>query len=72
MFFAAILIMAMNVYRRLLYALGVPFTAGQIAPWFVGGMPNFALGVVDKVVQIAPIGPLAYLFVNEGRLARRA
>lgn len=69
-FYAAIIGMLLNVYRRALYALGIPFTAGQIAIWFVMGMPTFELGVVDKVVQVALIGLLVYLFRNESRLAR--
>ena len=61
-FYGAIVGMVLNVYRRALYALGVPFAAGQIALWYFQGMPNFALGVADKVVQIALIALLIYLF----------
>lgn len=61
-FYAAIVGMLLNVYRRALYVLGVPFTAGQIVLWYLQGMPNFTLGVVDKVVQVALIVLLIYLF----------
>lgn len=67
-FYAAIVALTLNVYRRVLYALGVPFTAGQIVLWYVAGMPEFALGVFDKVVQVLLIVVLLYLFVNERRL----
>lgn len=61
-FYAAIIAMALNVYRRVIYALGVPFTAGQIVLWYLQGMPSFELGVVDKAVQVALIVTLIYLF----------
>lgn len=65
-FLAAVVGLLLNVYRRALYALGVPFTAGQIAFWVLMGMPDFAIGVVDKAVQIALIVALVYLFRTEG------
>ena len=64
-FFAAVALLVAGVNRRLLYAVGVPFTASQIAVWVVQGMPEFGLGVFDKTVQIALITVLAYLFVAE-------
>lgn len=54
-----------HVARQALYALGVPFTAGQIVAWIAVGMPDFYLGVADKVVQIALIVALVYLFRQE-------
>lgn len=66
-FFAAVVGLLLNVYRRVLYALGVPFTAGQIAIWVLIGMPDGMLGIGDKVVQIALILALVYLFRTEGR-----
>lgn len=53
--------------HRLLYLGGIPFTAMQIAAWIQMGMPDFAIGVADKTVQVALIGLLAYLFVSERR-----
>lgn len=64
-FYAAIVGMGLNVYRRVLYALGVPFTAGQIVLWVALGMPDATLGAVDKVVQLTLIGLLVYLFRTE-------
>ena len=53
--------------HRLLYLGGIPFTVMQIAAWIQLGMPDFALGVADKTIQVALIGLLAYLFVSERR-----
>lgn len=71
-FFAAVVGLLLNVYRRALYALGIPFTLAQVAMWYLQGMPDFALGVVDKAVQLALVALLAYLFVNERRLVARS
>ena len=60
--------------RRLVYALGIPFTAGQIVLWylinFVFGTYSFpadigVYGAVDKVAQIALIAVLAVLLSRE-------
>ena len=67
-FLGAVVAGLLNVYRRALYAIGVPFTAGQIVIWAVMGMPDMSIAVVDKPVQVALIVLLAYLFVNEKRL----
>lgn len=67
-FLGAVVAGLLNVYRRALYAIGVPFTAGQIAIWAMMGMPDMSIAVVDKPVQVALIVLLAYLFVNEKRL----
>ncbi|KTG07778.1 hypothetical protein AUR64_02770 [Haloprofundus marisrubri] len=69
-FLGAVVLLVAGVNRRLLYAVGVPFTASQIAVWFVQGMPEFALGVADKTVQVALIGILVYLFVAERTAAK--
>ena len=70
-FFAAVGAMLVIPYghlaRRVLYAIGVPFTAGQIGLWVLAGTPDFALGVADKAVQIALIVALIYLFRMEMR-----
>jgi len=67
-FFAAVVGLLLNVYRRALYALGIPFTLAQVAMWYLQGMPDFALGVVDKAVQLALVAMLIYLLLNERRL----
>lgn len=69
-FFGAVALLAAGVNRRLLYVVGVPFTASQIAVWFVQGMPEFVLGVADKSVQVALIVALVSLFVAERRSKR--
>jgi hypothetical protein len=60
--------------RRLTYALGIPFTGGQIVLWyvinFVTGTYSFpadigVYGAVDKVAQIALIAVLAVLLNRE-------
>ena len=60
--------------RRLVYGLGIPFTAGQIVLWYV---VNFAAGpysfpadvgtpgAVDKVAQVVLIAVLAVLLSRE-------
>lgn len=68
-FFGAIVALLMNFYRRLLYALGVPFTAGQIVIWAAQGMPDLEIALVDKPVQLLLILLLVYLFLNETELA---
>ncbi|WP_338727210.1 hypothetical protein [Haladaptatus sp. DJG-WS-42] len=60
-YFAAIIAMFLNIYRRLLYAIGIPFVAGQIALWILAGTPNFTIGVFDKVVQVLLLVALGYL-----------
>ena len=60
--------------RRLTYALGIPFTGGQIVLWyvinFVTGTYSFpadigAYGAVDKVAQVVLIAVLAVLLYRE-------
>jgi hypothetical protein len=49
--------------RRLFYALGIPFTLGQIGLWYAFNAPEFsALGLFDKVVQVALVGVLVTLY----------
>ncbi|MFC6731649.1 MULTISPECIES: hypothetical protein [unclassified Haladaptatus] len=60
-FFAAVVAMALNVFRRLLYAIGILFVAGQIVLWILAGTPHFTIGVLDKVVQVAMLVVLGYL-----------
>ncbi len=63
-----------NYRRRLLYGVGIPFTAGQIVLWYVF---NFAvgsrsfpadvgtLGAVDKVAQVVLVVVLIALLQRE-------
>ena len=66
-FLAAVVGMLLNVYRRALYALGIPFTAGQIVIWYLQSMPDMNVAVVDKPIQVALILVLGYLLVTESR-----
>ena len=70
-FFGAVIAGLLNVYRRALYAIGIPFTAGQIAIWALMGMPDMSIAIVDKPIQVALIVLLAYLFFTEKRLVGR-
>ena len=67
-FLGAVAALLLNVYRRLLYVLGVPFTAGQIAVWAAQGMPDIEIAIVDKPVQLVLILVLVYLLLNEDEL----
>lgn len=60
-------LMGTSFDHHLLYLGGIPFTLLQIAAWIQLGMPDFALGVADKTLQVALIGLLAYLYVSERR-----
>jgi len=49
--------------RRLMYLLGVPFTAGQIVAWYVANAPDFGPpGIADKIVQLLLIAVLIALY----------
>ena len=56
-FFVGIVAVMYGVYRRQMYILGIPFTAGQIVLWYVGNQPTFATvlsspaAIVDKLAQ---------------------
>jgi len=49
--------------RRLLYLLGVPFTLGQVAAWYVVNAPEFStLGYLDKAAQAVLVVVLVALY----------
>ena len=67
-FLAASAAILANYRRRLLYGLGIPFTAGQVVLWYVFNFPVGSvpagvgtIAVVDKVAQVALIVVLAVL-----------
>ena len=69
-FLAATAAILANYRRRLLYGLGIPFTAGQLVLWYVinfaAGPKSFpadvgTLGWVDKVAQVILIVVLVAL-----------
>lgn len=62
-FFLGIVAVLVDYRRRLLYLLGIPFTAVQIPAWYAVNAPNFSpLGIGDKVAQIALIVVLIVLY----------
>ena len=65
-FLGGVVAVLMDYRRRLLYLLGIPFTAGQIVAWYVVNAPDFsALGYLDKVVQVALVVVLVVLYRRE-------
>lgn len=71
-FFGAVLGLLFNVFRRLLYVVGIPFTAGQIVIWAAQGMPDMEIAIIDKPIQVLLILLLVFLFVREDDLVGRA
>lgn len=61
-FFLGIVGVLIDFRRRLLYLLGIPFTAGQIPAWYVINDNFSALGIGDKVVQVVLIVVLVVLY----------
>ena len=71
-FFGAVgLILTLPGLRPWIYLAGIPYTLVQMGGWVAAGMPDFYLGVADKVVQVALIALLVVLYRRERR-ARRA
>lgn len=73
-FVGAVVLLLVNYRRRLLYIVGVPFTAAQIAIWYaLNVLPSGPLafgsigtfGAVDKIAQVALILVLLYLLREE-------
>lgn len=73
-FLGAIVLVLLDVRRRVVYGVGIPFTAIQIVLWYVG---NFAttdssfpgdvgtMGAIDKVAQVLLIVVLIALLRGE-------
>lgn len=68
-FFVASALVAANYRRRLLYLVGVPFTAVQIVLYFYLNWPNVwgPAGIADKLIQSALIVVLVVLYRRESR-----
>jgi len=74
-FAAGIVLVVANVRRPLLYAAGIPFTAGQIGAWIALTRPELltdpdltALGpleLIDKTAQVLFIALLVVLLLRE-------
>jgi hypothetical protein len=66
-FFLGIVGILIGFRRRLLYLLGIPFTAGQIPIWYVVNAPDLSpIGIGDKVVQVVLIVVLILLYRRAG------
>lgn len=68
-FFGAIGLFLVGYRRRLLYLVGVPYTATQIVLWYLLNRPTpgavTPVEAVDKLAQVALIGVLAYLYAAD-------
>jgi len=68
-FFGAVALVLADLYRRTVYAVGIPFTAIQIVLWYylnyVAGPKALSqigpIEIVDKVAQVALVGVLVVL-----------
>lgn len=66
-FFGAIALLLLNVRRKLLYLVGIPFTGVQVVLYFVFNWPDVfsPVGIGDKVVQVALVAVLVVLYRRE-------
>jgi hypothetical protein len=71
-FSAGIAAIVLDYRRRLFYALGIPFTLGQIVLWYVFNADKInagdigTIGAVDKVAQVLFVAVLVVLYRREG------
>ncbi|SDQ92414.1 DUF7475 family protein [Natronobacterium texcoconense] len=69
-FLFGITLVVVGYRRRLVYLVGIPFTAGQVVLWYVVNEPT-ALGdissveAVDKVAQLLLIAVLVVLYLRD-------
>jgi len=66
-FIGGIVLLVVGYRRRLLYLIGIPFTAVQIIGWYVANRPAgpvdiSAAGAIDKTAQLALIVVLITLY----------
>lgn len=63
-FLVAVVLVLVDVRRRQLYLLGIPFTALQVVLYFVVNWPDVVspIGIVDKVAQVVLIAALVVLY----------
>jgi hypothetical protein len=66
-FFVAVFLLLLDVRRRLLYLVGIPFVGVQVVLYFVLNWPDVLNpgGIGDKVVQVALIAILIVLYRRE-------
>lgn len=60
----ALVLFFANYRRRLLYLIGIPYTAVQIPIWLIAKSEYGTIDYVDKAVQVLLILVLLYLYVN--------
>jgi len=60
----ALVLFFLNYRRRLLYLIGIPYTAVQIPIWIVVKSEYGVVDYVDKAVQVALIVVLISLYLN--------
>ena len=60
----ALVLLFLGYRRRLLYLLGIPYTAVQIPIWLVVKSEYGVVDYVDKAVQVVLILVLLYLYLN--------
>ena len=60
----ALVLFLFDYRRRLLYALGIPYTAVQFPLWIVAKSEYGMVDYVDKAVQAVLIVVLLYLYAN--------
>ncbi len=64
-FVGGVVLLFAGVARRYLYVAGIAYTLAQLALWVDAGMPHLgSFGLLDKVVQVALIGVLGYLYAR--------
>ena len=63
-FFGAVVLLLLDYRRRLLYLVGIPFTAIQIVLYFPLNWPDVVspIGLGDKVIQLALVAVLVVLY----------
>jgi hypothetical protein len=73
-FFVAIFLLLLDVRRRLLYLVGIPFTGIQVVLYFYLNWPDVLNpgGIGDKVVQVTLIAVLIVLYRRESGTASSA
>ncbi|OYR47137.1 hypothetical protein DJ74_13350 [Halorubrum sp. Ea8] len=60
----SIALFSLDYRRRLLYLIGIPYTAVQFPLWIVAKSEYGAIDYVDKAVQVVLILTLIYLYLN--------
>ncbi|GEM_PF-121658 len=63
-FLGGVLLVLFDVRRRLVYLIGIPFTAGQIVMWALLNEPTLAtLEVIEAIDKLAQVGLIVALVV---------